>query len=303
MIIVKRFRYLILFLLLLIVFAPGLLHAQDIELPDYTGYVNDFAKVIDADTVSRLESLISQIEAETTAEIAVVTIESLQGKVIEDYAIELFSQWGIGKEDQDNGVLLLVAIEDRTLRLEIGYGLEGAITDVESKRILENSVIPQFKEGNYSQGIYAGVEAVAAHIYDEANIESDLALPAVETNTGSSSFPYVFIYCCLPPFILISLIIFLVNLVRRRCPQCRRFFKLKIKETVLKRATFTQSGQKKVERWCTVCDFADQKIVKIPTKTHSSGTWLGGGGSGSSGGGFGGFGGGSSGGGGASGRW
>ncbi|MCG9479474.1 MAG: TPM domain-containing protein [Actinomycetia bacterium] len=298
----KRLFYLTLLIVVsMVLTTPGLILAQDIDIPGYTGYVNDFAGVLDPEVVSRLESLLSKTESETTAEIAVVTVENLQGWVIEDYAIELFEQWGIGKKDKDNGVLLLVAIEERELRLEIGYGLEGAITDVESKRIIDNIIVPRFKQGDYSRGVYEGAEAVASYIYQEAGVETDLPLQSRE---NSGSFPSYWLICCLPVFFIFAIIIFLVNLIRKRCPQCRGFFRLKTKQTVLKDATFTQEGQKKVERWCKVCDFKDEKLVKIPKKSRSSSTWMGGSGGSSGGsGGFGGFGGGSSGGGGASGKW
>ena len=111
-------------------------------------------------------------------------------------------------------------------------------------------------------------------------------------------------WCCFPVFLFFAIVIFLVNLFKRRCPQCRRFWALTIKTTVLKAATYTSSGSKLVERTCKYCSFHDKKTVTIPRKTRSSGFSSGGGwSSGSSGGSFGGFGGGSSGGGGASGGW
>ncbi|MGM0366801.1 MAG: TPM domain-containing protein [Actinomycetota bacterium] len=289
--------FFIFFLIQFFLFA-GFLFGDDIPSP--RGYVNDFANVLDAGTVSKLENFISTTEAETTAEIAVVTLDSLDGWEIEDYAIQLFSSWQIGKKDKDNGVLLLVAIEDRVLRIEVGYGLEGAITDLESGEIIDDIIVPWFKQDDYPSGIYNGVVAIAGHIYEEYGLEVEEqpegGAPAAST---AGSIPYFWI-CFLPLFFLISLVVFLVALVKRRCPQCRGFFRLSIKEKVLKPATYTESGTRLVERWCRVCGFRDNKQVRIPKRSHTS-TWTGGsGGSSSSGGGFGG---GSSGGGGASGKW
>ena len=278
-------------------------HAQDIDYPDYIGYVNDFAGLMDAASTSDLETLIGGVEKGTGAEMAVVTIDSLEGITIEEYAVELFEYWGIGKADEDNGILILVALLEREVRIEVGYGLEGVITDLEAGRIIDDIIVPNFKEENYNRGIYDAVVTISNQIYGE----EELATMGEEQDTSSSSgsffsgLPMGFI-CCFPVFIIIFLIIFLVNLFKRRCPQCRRFWALTIKTKILKAASYTRSGEKEVERTCKYCSFHDKKIVKIPKRTRSSGFSSGGGfSSGSSGGG--GFSGGSSGGGGASGSW
>ncbi len=281
-------------------------HAQDIDYPDYVGYVNDFAGLMDAASTSDLETLIDGVEKGTGAEITVVTIDSLEGITIEEYAVDLFEYWGIGKADEDNGILILVALLDREVRIEVGYGLEGVITDLEAGRIIDNIIVPNFKEENYNRGIYDAVVTISNQIYGE----EELGTMGEEQGTSSSSggffsrIPTGYI-CCFPVFIIIFLIIFLVNLFKRRCPQCRRFWALTIKTKILKAASYTRSGQKEIERKCKYCSFHDKKIVKIPRRTRSSGFSRGGGfsSSGSSGGSFGGFGGGSSGGGGASGSW
>ena len=82
-----------------------------------------------------------EISSQTGAEVAVVTIATLEGEPIENYAVELFEQWGIGKEGEDNGVLFIAAIEDKKMRIEVGYGLEGTLTDAETKLILENTLL------------------------------------------------------------------------------------------------------------------------------------------------------------------
>lgn len=280
-------------------------HAQDIDYPDYIGYVNDFAGLMDAASTSDLETLIGGVEKGTGAEMAVVTIDSLEGITIEEYAVELFEYWGIGKADEDNGILILVALLEREVRIEVGYGLEGVITDLEAGRIIDDIIVPNFKEENYNRGIYDAVVTISNQIYGE----EELATMGEEQDTSSSSgsffsgFPMGCI-CCFPVFIIIFLIIFLVNLFKRRCPQCRRFWALTIKTKILKAASYTRSGEKEVERTCKYCSFHDKKIVKIPKRTRSSGFSSGGGfSSGSSGGSFGGFSGGSSGGGGSSGSW
>ncbi len=155
----KRFFGLItgLGLALVLLTRPG--YAYDV--PSYEGYVNDFAQVLSEDFETELETELSQIAAASAgAELAVVTVENLQGETIENVAQEFFDQWQIGKKKLDNGVLLIAAIEDRKLRIQTGYGAEPVITDAEAGRIIRNQITPAFKEGNYESGIEAGVDAI-----------------------------------------------------------------------------------------------------------------------------------------------
>ena len=128
--------------------------------PSSQGYVSDFAGLLSPASKAQLEARLSQLEKETTVEIAVVTIKSLEGHSVEDYASRLFEQWGVGKKGKDNGVLFLVAAEDREVRIEVGYGLESVITDGRAGRILDNDVVPHFKNGDYETGILSGVGAI-----------------------------------------------------------------------------------------------------------------------------------------------
>jgi len=291
-------------LFLLLSLSP--IHGMDIDYPDYTGYVNDFAGILDNASASDLEALITGIEQDTGAEIAVVTIDTLEGITIEEYAVQLFEQWGIGKADEDNGLLILVALAERQVRIEVGYGLEGVVTDLEAGRIIDEIIVPNFKNEDYSRGIYDAVVTISNQVYGEEDLVTDGSdrEPSPVAAGFFSSIP-TGCWCCFPVFLFIVLIIFLVNLFRRRCPQCRRFWALTIKTKIIKAATYTAAGSKLVERICKYCSFHDKKTVRIPRKTRSSGFVGGSGGwsGGSSGGSFGGFGGGSSGGGGASGSW
>jgi len=131
------------------------------KFPAPVGYVNDFAKILDSDTARTLEGKISQYEKLTSIEIAIVTLKSLDGWAdIEECAVELFKEWGIGKKSKDNGVLILVAPNDRKIRIEVGYGLEGDLTDGRAGQILDKFAIPAFKEGNYPKGIIQTVDGV-----------------------------------------------------------------------------------------------------------------------------------------------
>ncbi len=136
--------------------------AQDFPQP--VGYVNDFAVMLSSDFRDSLEEDLTQFEEETKAEIAVVTVNSLEGTYVEDYAVRLFEQWGIGKKEADNGLLLLIAKEDREFKIEVGYGLEPIITDGRAGKILREQMIPSFKEGNYDQGVKLAVEKIEEYI-------------------------------------------------------------------------------------------------------------------------------------------
>ncbi len=146
--------------------APGIALAQGLDLPEPVGYVNDFAGLIADDTEARLEQTLRQYEQETTVEVVAVTLPDLQGTTIEDYAVRLFEKWGIGKRDVDNGVLLIVARDERDVRIEVGYGMEPYITDGQAGRILDREVVPALRGGDYTQGVANGVTAIMQTIRD-----------------------------------------------------------------------------------------------------------------------------------------
>lgn len=131
------------------------------KYPDYKGYVNDFAGIINQEDRAVLENLISQIDKKTGAQVAVLTVKDLSGDTVENYALKVFEKWGIGQKDKDNGVLFLISQNDRKTRIEVGYGLEASITDGKAGEILDKAVIPRFKQGDYSKGIYYGTLAIA----------------------------------------------------------------------------------------------------------------------------------------------
>lgn len=125
-----------------------------------TGFVNDFANVLTAEQKTRLETTLDSFQKETSNEISIVTIPTLNGEPIENYANTLFREWGIGSKKNNNGVLILAAINDHKLRIEVGYGLEGALPDLLTKTIQENEIIPSFKTDDYAGGFEKGVLAI-----------------------------------------------------------------------------------------------------------------------------------------------
>lgn len=146
-------------------------------------YVLDEANVIPADVEARIEKLSSEIESATPgAEIAVVTVTSLGGLTIEEYAEERFDKLGIGAKDENNGVLLLVAMTERRMRIEVGYGLEGALPDSKAGSIIDSIMTPKFKEGDIAGGIEAGHAAIAGVVAEEY----EAYVPGAEAPSGGS---------------------------------------------------------------------------------------------------------------------
>jgi uncharacterized membrane protein YgcG len=126
--------------------------------PTPRGYVNDFANVIDAQREAQIDALVRETARMTSAEIVVVTVPTLDGMTVEDYAAKLFASWGIGKKGKDNGVLVLVAPGARATRIEVGYGLEPVLPDGLAGEIIRTSFLPRFRDNDYSTGIADGVD-------------------------------------------------------------------------------------------------------------------------------------------------
>jgi len=142
------------------------------EFPSPVGFVNDFAGVMDEVSKTRITEIAQALKDATGAEIAVVTVDTIAPySSIEEYSIELATKWGIGKRGEDTGILFLLSIQERKVRLEVGYGLEGIIPDGLAGQIIDRSVLPSFKEGLYGTGLLKGVEAVAGIIAKEYNVD------------------------------------------------------------------------------------------------------------------------------------
>ncbi|MFC1468073.1 TPM domain-containing protein, partial [Verrucomicrobiota bacterium] len=135
------------------------------------GFVNDFANVIPQTQERQLEQLLVSLERQTGAEVAVVTLNSLDGGQIDDFAVRLYERWKLGKAGKDNGVMLLAAINDRKARIEVGYGLEGAIPDGRAGQILRDDIFPSFKRGQYGNGLIAGASSISERIAREYGVK------------------------------------------------------------------------------------------------------------------------------------
>lgn len=145
--------------------------AADPPIPPPRGFVNDHARVIDPQTARRLEAMITELQAKTGAEIAVLTVDSTQPLSAFDYAMRVAEQWKPGAQGKDNGVVFLVAVRDRELFIVTGYGVEGALPDGKVGEIRDRLIVPRFKAGDYAGGIRAGTEALASIIAAEFNVQ------------------------------------------------------------------------------------------------------------------------------------
>lgn len=147
------------------------INAQGTKSPKPRDWVNDHAGILSQSERSLLSALINELERATSAEIAVVTLNTIGEASIEGYAVALFEKWGIGKKDKDNGLLILVAVKERKVKIEVGYGLEGVITDGLAGQIIREKIVPEFRQGNFGRGLLAATATTANLIAKEAGVE------------------------------------------------------------------------------------------------------------------------------------
>jgi len=146
--------------------------AKEVSIPPRgQGYVSDFAGLLEPSDKIAITKFAAELESKTTAQIAVVTVQTTQPETIEGFSVRLFDQWKIGQKGKDNGVLILVAVNDRKAWITTGYGLEGAIPDAIAYKIVQERMIPYFKNGRYSQGIKEGAVAVISLVAREYDVQ------------------------------------------------------------------------------------------------------------------------------------
>ncbi len=196
----------ILILLILLFFSPA---ASAANYPQLRGFVTDNANMIDPAYAINIAQLAAKIEQETTVEIAVVTIESLEGESKEMYAVKLFEQAGIGKKDKDNGLLILVAKQEQEYRFEVGYGLEGIITDSMNVNIGDRIIVPNFKNGEYGKGIYESMLVIEELLKGNEEVISKYSM----SQTENQNMPTWVLFTFFGIFILFSI---LSSMGRRR---------------------------------------------------------------------------------------
>lgn len=274
------------------------------------GYVNDFGGMLNPEEKDTLEATLRNFHDQNGGQIAVVTISTLSGDTIEGYANALFREWGIGEKDKNNGVLLLVAKEERKVRIEVGYGYEGDLTDARSSEIIRDTIVPYFKQEQYGLGILSGVRDIITALTGGA---AQHPSPAPSDQIRSSLFSllennWLFIF-----IVIYTFCVWLASALSRS----KEWWAGGIVGGVIGLLVsifigFVFSGLIVTILLVLLGLFFDYAVSKgYSNSIHrgttppwwTGGSWGGGGGGFSGGGGFGGFGGGSSGGGGASGSW
>jgi uncharacterized protein len=181
---IRRNRWLLACLLLF----STLLHAE-VSFPALSGRVVDLAGILSSDEHKQLDSQLANHEQQTSNQVVVVTVPSLDGLSIEEYGNQLGRQWGIGTREHNNGVLLIVALQERKVRIEVGYGLEGALPDAIAANIIQTRILPRFRQGDLSAGITAGVSAILQAVRGEYHPQK----PKSKQGNGDSLIFWLFL--------------------------------------------------------------------------------------------------------------
>ena len=186
--------------------------AADFPEPQTGFFVNDFADVIDAGTEDELMSIGASLYKQTTAQVAVVTVDTIGDYSVEEYALELGRSWGVGSEEGDNGVVILLAVSERQVTIQVGYGLEGCLPDGKTGRILDEFAVPYLSEDDFSTGLAEAYKAVVTVIYEEYGVTPEIEYGAENYAQGSQS-DYLGMAA---PVIIILILILLFGGGRRR---------------------------------------------------------------------------------------
>ncbi len=177
--------------LLLVFFAGFTALAADAPKQTQEFYVNDYADVLSDDTAALIVRTSAALAEKTGAQIVVATVDDLGGESLEEYSLNILRTWGIGDAKKNNGVLLLLAVNDHKSRIEVGYGLEGCLPDGKTGRIQDDYMLPYFRESDYDAGIKNGYLAVLKEVAEEYSVDvdtlGDIPAPAESRNTDESS--------------------------------------------------------------------------------------------------------------------
>lgn len=177
-------------------FASAISAFADYTPPKPVGYVNDFAHILTQETRVKLDSLLVQLKSKTGAEVVVVTLSSLDGQPIEDVGLSIGRSWKVGQIGKDNGLIVVVAPNERKMRIEVGYGLEGVLPDSKVGRIRDEYMRPYFKQGDYNSGIFYGTQVIAQTIATESGVTLDdsVSIPAPQPSEQTSSLASIIMF-------------------------------------------------------------------------------------------------------------
>jgi len=165
-----------------------------LDTPPLKGRVNDYANVLTATETQHMEQYLEALEKDNGAQVVLLIIPSLEGANLEMFSIQTARQWKLGQQQEDNGVLLLVAMQERKIRIEVGYGLEGLITDSTSGFIIRNEIAPAFKRGDYGEGLFQGIKTLGQLIAGDIVIDEQQANSGGSAGEGSAAFFPILIF-------------------------------------------------------------------------------------------------------------
>jgi uncharacterized protein len=179
------------------------------QFPDLSGRVVDAANILSPQTETELTARLEALETQSQRQVVVATIADLEGYDVADYGYQLGRAWGIGDKDRNDGVILLIAPNERRMRIEVGYGLEPVLTDALSAEIIRNEITPRFRDGDFDGGVTAGVEAIARQLTLPPEEAQAIAASAAEQSEGASAAPLVIFW------VFVLLVIFIIMLSNR----------------------------------------------------------------------------------------
>ena len=165
-----------------------------LDIPVLSAHVNDYAGVMKNADKRKAEEYLSALENTTGIQIAVLTIPSLEGESLESYSYNVAEKWQLGQNGKDNGALLLVAMKEKKVRIENGYGLEDTLTDTKSGLIIRNVILPEFRNGNYSEGILRGIQNMGGIASGNAELVSKSVSEPKNTSSGAESVLFGFLF-------------------------------------------------------------------------------------------------------------
>lgn len=280
----------------------------NVRLSDRYNYVSNPDSIIQPETVARINQMLQTVEDSLGIEVAVVAIRSIGEHDARMFATDLFQHWGLGKKDKDNGLLIQLVTDppQRSVVFETGYGIEGILPDAICYRLQQRYMLPDFKTGDYNNGMLKGVASVANYLM--ASDYERAEMTGIPPNNNDDSFISLF-WLFGGSFIFIILISWVIQTIKHRtrvCPRCGQKTLTYVGEQVIQRATYTQKGVVEEVWRCKNCGHTEKKNHTTSRLQRSSGPVIitgSGGGFGGFGGGGGSWGGGSSGGGGSISRW
>ena len=201
-------------LLMLALAAPRI--GAEPKFPALSGRVVDDARVLNPSTVDSLTAMLARHEQATGEQVVVVTLPSLQGYSIEDFGYQLGRAWGIGQKGKNTGALLIVAPKEHKVRIEVGYGLEGQLTDAQSRVIIERDIVPAFKRGDFNAGVTAGTATILKVLGGDASAAQAPAPSRQFVTTATSPWSFLL------PLVFWLIVIIVLNLLARRSHVIRR---------------------------------------------------------------------------------